>query len=75
MGEEEEDGSGDEGQGLRRQTQTFFKVFIGTVQGSILNFVCKDKIAQAVKDDPWEVKHKWHDKEVVPETVPGRHIG
>lgn len=74
MEEEEDDRSGDEGHGLWQQVQTLLKVFIGAVPGSIVNFICEDKIAQAVEDDPWEVKNKWHDKEVVPETVPGRHI-
>ena len=56
MCEEEDDRSGDERHRLWQHVQTLLKVFICTVPGAIYNFVCKDKIAQAVKDDPWKVK-------------------
>ena len=45
MEDEEDDRSGDEGHGLWQQVQTLLKVFIGAVPGSIINFVCEDKIA------------------------------
>ena len=52
MEEKEHDRSGDEGHGLWQHVQTFLKVFIGAIPGSILNFVSEDKIAQAIEDDP-----------------------